>query len=874
MLIQDIIPNKDIKKTRDKSLKSFDAEKFQPKKCQNYSRRNFYYKLTNIHKTLKSLKIQKKLTASVVLFLIIFQTITGVFLPVKVSLNNLQISTNRTKAAGEVWYSTGGTWNYRKQITIDNTKVPNTDQTNFPILINRTDADWKDTSNSGKVGQSDGGDILFTSSDGSTKLSHEIEKYNNVTGEIQTWVKIPTLSSSADTVIYMYYGNASIANQWDTNSVWDTNHKMVQHLQEDPSGSAPQMTDSTSNSNDGTSSGTMTTGDQVTGKIDGSLNFDGTDDKITVSDDAVLDITDTITLSAWVNVSADIGTDLVYTAKSDSIGTISEFSRRTPITITTTGTTTPVNYQVKATVLYKSLMKTSFEDVRFNTQADGSGTYIDYWIESHTDSITTDVWLELPTGITDGNNDTVYMFYGNAGLSDGGNITDTMVFGDDFLGSSLDVSKWNSGGATTPSISNGIMTYSVGGNQLSYLETDNEYTSPSILEARINFNESGNGGFVFGIGHEDAVPRYKIMSNDGSDNRNWILNNTGYVTTNMNRMGYKILKMERVNSTYGAVYENGIELTNSPVTSNIPTTTEPLNYSLSGVDGNPYTMYTDWIFIREYIANEPTVVFGITTTLNLYSAVSDSSGNVNVFTNKKPITISHSGALTDYQTNITITYESAMQADFDDIRFVTNSGVYIPYWIESKTDSTTADVWIKSDLSDGDTTVWMYYGNNGLSSGSDGDNVFVQWHGTATSNFLDSAVTAVPFVWEGKWKRITGDDVYIGVANISTPYSDDSVCAYSNVSAASLRTRNEGAWGGDSITPIFTADTYYNTKIVASSSSLVTIYPFYNTTPETAFTSTTNIPNELMGLVLYEGAGSQGVQDWSFIRQYTATEPT
>ncbi len=80
--------------------------------------------------------------------------------------------------ASAAWYN--GQWGYRGVITLNHTKVTNTSQTDFPVLVSRTDANWKSTSNGGHVGQTDGGDIVFTDSNG-IKLNHEIEKYDPVT---------------------------------------------------------------------------------------------------------------------------------------------------------------------------------------------------------------------------------------------------------------------------------------------------------------------------------------------------------------------------------------------------------------------------------------------------------------------------------------------------------------------------------------------------------------------------------------------------------------------------------------------------------------------------------------------------------------------
>jgi len=201
------------------------------------------------------------------------------------------------------WYDCCS-WGYRKKITIDYTKVSTSDLSYFAVLINTTDVAWKDTSNGGHVGQSDGGDILFTSSNGVTKLDHEIEKYTATTGELVAWVEVPTVSASANTVIYIYYGNATCADQWNINGTWNeggtASIKGVWHLKEDPSGTAPQIIDSTSYANNGTSAGSMTTGDQVPGQIGGSLDFDGSNDDIAIPDATCFDIYTNLTISVWV----------------------------------------------------------------------------------------------------------------------------------------------------------------------------------------------------------------------------------------------------------------------------------------------------------------------------------------------------------------------------------------------------------------------------------------------------------------------------------------------------------------------------------------------------------------------------------------------
>ena len=207
--------------------------------------------------------------------------------------------------AGADWYN--ASWTYRRQITIDHTKVATSSSlSNFPVLFSVTDSEFKYTSYGGKVGTTGGTDILFTSSDGTTKLSHQIDKYASSTGETVAWVKIPTLSAVTDTVLYMYYGNSGAADQQDTANVWDSNYKLVWHLADGVTLAAP---DSTSNANNGTVSSATAT----TGKIGGGGNFSGSSQEITRANTASIGVgAGDSTVSAWFYVNAYASAAAVY----------------------------------------------------------------------------------------------------------------------------------------------------------------------------------------------------------------------------------------------------------------------------------------------------------------------------------------------------------------------------------------------------------------------------------------------------------------------------------------------------------------------------------------------------------------------------------
>jgi hypothetical protein len=121
------------------------------------------------------------------------------------------------------------------KITIDNTKVAFTSSEHFPVLISLTDDSLK-TSGCGFVTDPDGDDIVFTNATTTLQLYHEIEKYDAATGELVAWVLVPSLSGTADTDIYMYFGDSNVTSPTESpTDVWDSNYVGVWHL-DDTSG--------------------------------------------------------------------------------------------------------------------------------------------------------------------------------------------------------------------------------------------------------------------------------------------------------------------------------------------------------------------------------------------------------------------------------------------------------------------------------------------------------------------------------------------------------------------------------------------------------------------------------------------------------------
>jgi hypothetical protein len=164
-----------------------------------------------------------------------------------------------------------GAFGFYRTVTVDHTKVPST-QTNFPILVNFTNASLKTIGNGGKVQNANGYDIRpYTDSALTTAITgYELERYNATTGEVVMWVKLASLSSSVDTIIYLAYGDATISTDGSSATTWDANYKAIYHLKD---GTTLSGTDSTTGNN-GTINNTPAA---TTGQIDGAMHCVGVD---------------------------------------------------------------------------------------------------------------------------------------------------------------------------------------------------------------------------------------------------------------------------------------------------------------------------------------------------------------------------------------------------------------------------------------------------------------------------------------------------------------------------------------------------------------------------------------------------------------------
>lgn len=144
-----------------------------------------------------------------------------------------------------------------------------------------------------------GQDLRFSSdSAGSTQLAHEVVNWDIVNDKAEVWVKIPTLSYTADTTIYVWFDNDTATPQardlanYGSDAVWSSNYQATWHNE-------GNYKDSSSNQYN---LGLGTAPTLGVGQIGGALDFESSSSQyLTIADASCpnLEILGSKTISCW-----------------------------------------------------------------------------------------------------------------------------------------------------------------------------------------------------------------------------------------------------------------------------------------------------------------------------------------------------------------------------------------------------------------------------------------------------------------------------------------------------------------------------------------------------------------------------------------------
>lgn len=276
------------------------------------------------------------------------------------------------------------------------------------------------------------------------------------------------------------------------------------------------------------------------------------------------------------------------------------------------------NYQMKITVHYAGgsntgedvycggHCRTDFGDIRF-TDNDET-TLLDYWMESKTNADNAVFWVEITDDLSS-SDVTIYMYHGKADATTTSNGDDTFDFFDDFLGASINTTKWAGNTAHTV-VSDSVVT----------LTTD-DYESRKVYQNDVNFPDflfpkalrfkgyfQARGTNVYnGLGWRElpsepneayffptATNEQLAYADSGSGSQ--------YLLSDFVRGAwrtYDILWIE----TKLEFYDNGVLVENGTITEDIPEVNQGAWIYAYGQ--SDIWVKLDWIFVRNYVSPEP-----------------------------------------------------------------------------------------------------------------------------------------------------------------------------------------------------------------------------------------------------------------------------
>lgn len=265
------------------------------------------------------------------------------------------------------------------------------------------------------------------------------------------------------------------------------------------------------------------------------------------------------------------------------------------------------NYTILLNITYDSDMNSDFSDIRFSNSTDDGALY--YWFKDHEciDGVNCEIFVNIGT-LT---NKSIYMYYGNAVATNESNIQNAFWFGEDFLGTSINTSRWgfDDGANVARNVGNGELVFNV--TAQAYVEVNNYkilYGAHYGYEMTSYGKQSTEAGdyIGFGISTDDSNHYPWMMTGKNTvtnPNPSYFSYNAGHKSTDRSTdyTNY-VVKTVIWNATGGFFYDNWVFQNN--LTSNTPNAVSIMSYRHHSNTG---TRTVDWVYLRP-ISNAPEIV--------------------------------------------------------------------------------------------------------------------------------------------------------------------------------------------------------------------------------------------------------------------------
>jgi hypothetical protein len=511
-----------------------------------------------------------------------------------------------------------------------------------------------------------------------------------------------------------------------------------------------------------------------------ALEFNGTNQSVSIPPVSSLDVTSAMTLEAWMKTT---GENWNYTVPIS-------FNPATP----------EADYQVKIELTTSNFAYTHANsdgsDIRFY---DGNGTELNYWIEKWDASDTSIIWVKVPTaGTTE-----IFMYYGNSSAQAASNATNTFVRV--INGNSPLKGSWHfdEGSGTTAydnsgNGNNGTLYNSPAwvdgkfGKALSFDGSNDYVTTPIVSNILTDFTMEawvkapsvpGDRRIVMGSGwnYNDWYIGVNLSSNTGAPARKWLFwvagnsqiaylaapdeivagawyylvatyeGTTGKFYINGNYIGSFTFTRKtdtnpfQIGRSYNGEYFNGlvdeVRIYNRALTSEeVSDLYQNYGYTTTNASGK--------VFVRKFSTSEPASTvgseismadiigiskvdaygIGVNSTAAFASINNQTISSENFsFKYKRQITFTPATSVANYQLKIELNATnfdySKAKADGSDIRFYDANDIELNYWIENWNTLGTSTLWVKVPTI-GTDKIYIYYGNPSASKVSSGSATF------------------------------------------------------------------------------------------------------------------------------------------------------
>ena len=298
---------------------------------------------------------------------------------------------------------------------------------------------------------------------------------------------------------------------------------------------------------------------------------------------------------------------------------------RVPVLINNTSGGALSNHQVALTLnaqqlIVKGKAKLDGGDIRF---LDKNGSVLPFWINPEKyNSTAAEIWVKVNT-IAAAQVDTIYLFYGEASSLTLSNGDLTFELFDDFIGSTINASKWTSCNGGSFTVAGGTATFgsTAASTSRSTLTAVMPIASPIIVEADVQSVSNGigfigqrNGNSGYALAYEDnGQPTMRMMKFQSDPDCFSLANinppNNKAVSANETNGMWSFTWFSTNNQKFAWPGQTAVE-NRSDVEFPLPATVSVTLGNINKVG----SLELDWVRARKYTTNQPTTSLGTEVT--------------------------------------------------------------------------------------------------------------------------------------------------------------------------------------------------------------------------------------------------------------------